>query len=224
MQVVVVEGEEGAEPCSIFCVICAQTSLKTNAMVVAHVKWRRCKISYFVFVKVLRSDVTCCVHQFYLTWTSPVCPPGDVSVSVWELNEEVDELLLLLFLLEERGLKLWISTSSSSDDDDDDDDELSSDSELRSSSWETQMLVYSHLICLEADVFNVCQNTSFMVNALFSWLWSNLWTVTTDVSSSTFTKQWTLFEQLKYAALALEVKLVETEKIIQAENLYDAWS
>lgn len=60
-----------------------------------------------------------------------MCPPLEAAASMCELREEVDELLLLL---EER--KLWSSTSSSSinDDEDEDGDELSSDSELRSSS------------------------------------------------------------------------------------------
>lgn len=78
----------------------------------------------------------------------------DVSPSALHApKEDVDKLLLLLllFLLHKREGKLWSSTSSSSDDDDDD-DELSSGSELRSNSWETQMLVYSHLIRSEADM------------------------------------------------------------------------
>lgn len=66
-----------------------------------------------------------------------------VDISVWDPEEEGDESLLPPS--EERGGKLLSTTASSSDDDDDDAVELSSASELKSSSCETQMLVYSHV-------------------------------------------------------------------------------
>lgn len=89
-----------------------------------------------------------------------MCPSVDISVPEGDVKKDVDEsllaLLLLLSLLEELGKKLLSSTTSSSGEDDDDDAvELSSVSELKSSSCETQMLVYFHVICCQ-----ICQSES----------------------------------------------------------------
>lgn len=81
-----------------------------------------------------------------------VCP--SVSVSEWDPEEEVDESLLvvLLSLLDERRGKQLSSTASSSDEDDDA-VELSSGSELKSSSCETHMLVYNYVNCSKANMW-----------------------------------------------------------------------
>lgn len=88
-----------------------------------------------------------------------MCPSVDISVPEGDVKKDVDEsllaLLLLWSLLEELGTKLLSSTTSSSDEDDDDAVELSSGSELKSSSCETQMLVYFHVICCQ-----ICQSES----------------------------------------------------------------
>lgn len=69
------------------------------------------------------------------------------------MKKDVDEsllvLLLLFSLLEALGKKLLSILTSSSDGEDDDAVELSSGSELESSSYETLVLVFIYTICCQ---------------------------------------------------------------------------